>query len=351
MEELLLQWHAQLMNPERIPVVLAALLLCAVAGMVTGPVAGNTGPFSWIVLDTLLGRFGERLDRPRRRRADLTLRGLSLCLFVIVLSALAGRGMAMLAAAEPLWGAMQVILLSLLMTCGSVWFALLRLYFAMEQKKAGQGAYYAIARSARVNLTAGDDFGVSRAALGLAATGFDKGLVAPALWFIIGGFPAACIHAGLAMLAWRYGKRGFSKGFGDAALALERLMGFVPSALAGLYLALAALFTPTARLHRGVAAFMGNKNRAPYEQGGMPLSAMAWSLDIGLGGAVQDLSGAPLPCVWTGPAGASAKTGHAHLRRGLYISAVAHLLFAASLLGMYMWAGILAGGQGGMKPF
>lgn len=350
MEELLLQWHAQLMNPERVPVLLAAFLLCAVAGMVVGPLRGNANPFLWGVLDALFGAFGDRLDRPRRRRPDLMFRGFCLCAGVIVLSALAGRGMEALAAVEPLWGVTQVLLLALLLTCGSVWFALLRLYFAMEQKTVGQGAYYAIARSTRLNLAAGDDFGISRAALGYGAFSFDKGLVAPALWFIVGGFPATCVYVGLAMLSWRFGRRGFSKGFGAVPLALEKLMGFVPSALAALYLTLAALFTPTARLHKGVAAFLGHKNRAPYEQGGLPLSALAWSLGVGLGGAVQDITGNALPGVWVGPEGASARIGHGYIRRGIYINVVAHVLFAASLLGMYMWAGFLAGGQAGVKP-
>lgn len=344
MEELLLQWHGQLMNLERIPVALMGLLLCLVLGMVTGPVAGNANPFLWVFYDTLFGAFGDRLDRPQRKRSDLLFRGFLFSVFIVVLSAGVGQGMTLLAQAEPLWGAMQVLLLGLLLTCGSVWFVLLRLYFAMEQKKPGRGGYYAIARSTRINLATGDDFGISRAALGFAAISFDKGLVGPVVWFIIGGLPAACVYGGLAMLAWRYGKRGFSSGFGDVSLALEKLMGFVPSLMAALYLALAAMFTPTARLHKGAMAFLGHKNRAPYEQGGLPLSALAWSLNVGLGGAAQDLSGSAIHGVWTGPEGASARIGHGHIRRGIYISVVAHILFVASLLAMYMWAGLLARG-------
>lgn len=351
MEELLLQWHAQFMNPERIPIVLGAMLLCAVFGMITGPIAGNANPFLWIFYDTLFGALGDRLDRTQRRTGDLLFRGFLFSVPVIAVSALIGWAMETFTRTEPLWGITAVLLLSLLLSCGSIWFVLLRLYFAMEQKKSVRGAYYAIARSTRINLAAGDDFGISRAALGFSATGFDKGLVSPALWFIIGGFPAACIYGGLAMLAWRYGKRGFSKGFGAVPLALERVMGIVPSAVSAFYLILAALFTPTARLHRGALAFMGHKNRAPYEQGGLPLSVLAWSLNVGLGGAAQDLSGSALQCLWTGPEGASAKIVHGHIRRAIYINVVAHILFVASLLGLYMWAGFPGGGPADAKAF
>ncbi|MCC6597306.1 MAG: cobalamin biosynthesis protein [Alphaproteobacteria bacterium] len=343
MEEFLLQWHEQIMAPERVPVVLLAILLSVIFGMITGPLAGNANPFLWVLYDTVFGMFGERLDKRRRTHVDLLFRGFLLCAFVIVVSAYIGKTLETLAASEPLWGLTQGLILSFLISSGSIWFILLRLYFAMAQKKVGQGAYYAVARSTRVNLAVNDDYGISRAALSFAAVSFDKGLVAPALWFILGGFPAICIYGGLSMLVWRYGKKGFASGFGQIALALEKLMGFMPSVLAALYLTLAALFTPTARLHRGVAAFWGHKNRAPYEQGGLPLSSLAWSLHVGLGGAVQDLSGSALHCAWVGPEGATARITHGHIRRGLYINVIAHILFVASLLALYMWAGVLTG--------
>lgn len=74
----------------------------------------------------------------------------------------------------------------------------------------------------------------------------------------------------LAALGWRFGKDGFSKGFGAVPLALEKLMGYVPSLFAATLMTLATIITPTAAIHKGVAAWFGHKNRAPYEQGGYP---------------------------------------------------------------------------------
>ena len=341
MENLLIQWHAQLMDVDRIPVILMAILVSSIIGMITGPLLGNANPFIWNVFDVLFGKLGERMDRSNRAKADLIFRGFLVSSFVIVIAALVGKSFAEFVAVEPVYGVTQVILLSLLLTAGSVWFALLKLYFAMEKNKVGEGAYYAIARTARINLAAGDDFGVTRAAMSLSARSFDKGMVAPALWFLIGGFPAACIYSALAMTSWRFGKNGLGAGFATVPLALERLVGVIPSLFSAVFITLASTFTPTAKLHKGLASWMGHKNRAPYEQGGAPLSALAWALNVSLGGAVQDLSGSALKGEWVGPESATAQLEHSHLRRAIYINVIAHILFIASLLGAYMWGGIL----------
>ena len=118
------------------------------------------------------------------------------------------------------------------------------------------------------------------------------------------------------------------------------LLGFVPSLYAGALIVLAGVFTPTAKIHKGVVSFFGMENRAGYEQGGYPLSGLAWSLNVALGGASQDLSGSAVKGQWVGPEGATAKNNHKHLRRALYLSVIAHILFLASLCGAYLWSAL-----------
>lgn len=166
-------------------------------------------------------------------------------------------------------------------------------------------------------------------------------MVAPVLWFVIAGYMGACIYAALAALSWRFGKDGASKGFGATALALEKLMGFFPSILSGILITMAGLFTPTAKLHKGVMAWFGHKNRAAYEQGGFALSALAWSLNVSLGGPAKDLKGDGIKNAWVGPEGATAKNDYKHLRRAIYVNVIAHILFIATLLSLYVWSGIL----------
>lgn len=340
MTDLLIQWHETFMDTDRIPTIIFAIMLCAGVGMITGPLAGNAHPFFWRILDILFGNTGEKLDKAGRPKADLMFRGFLVGVFVVLMSALFAKVFMALLMVETAFGVTRVVLLGTLMTSGAVWFALLKLYFAMDQNKVGQGAYYAIARTTRTNLSANDDYGITRTAMTLSAKSFDKGIVAPALWYLIGGFPLACVYAGLAFAQWRFGKNGLGSGFAAVPLALERLMGFIPSLFSGVLITLAAMFTPTARLHKGVAAWMGHKNRAPYEQGGPPLSSLAWGLNISLGGAVQDISGLALKGVWVGPEGATAQLNHKHLRRAIYINVIAHILFIAALLGAYTWGSL-----------
>ena len=345
MTELFTHWyeiaHSHVMDIDRIPVILMAMLVCAIVGMISGPLAGNANPFIWNIFDIMFGKLGTRMDKAKRARADLMFRGFMLSVFVMVMALLFSEIFRQAAAADPEYGVARVILLSMLLTVGTVWFSLLKLYFAMEHEKVSEGAYYAIARSAQVNLAANDDFGITRTAMGFSVRSFDKGLVSPAFWFLIGGFPAALVYSALAMMSWRFGKNGLGSGFAGVPLALERLMGFIPSMFAAALITLATFITPTSSVVKGFAAWMGHKNRAPYEQGGFPVSALAWGLNVSLGGAVQDLSGNALKGEWVGPEGATAQLDHKHLRRAIYINVIAHILFVASLLGAYMWSGIL----------
>lgn len=329
-----------LVDPGRLPVVVVALFLTAVFGMITGPRGGMAYPLYWLLTDKLFGGIGARLDRRQRKVADLAFRGFLLTIVVIVVSFMIGVGARWLADAFYLFGMTEIVILSLLMTSGSVWFALSQLYFAQKEEKKSKGAYYAIARSTRTDLSGSDQFTVTRTGMGLAARAFDKGMVAPALWYFIAGLPGAFIYAGLAAVAWRFGRDGFSKGFGSVPLALERLLGFVPTVFSGILMAIAGLFTPTGSMARAVAGVMKSGNgKAPYEQGGLPVTAMAYALKINLGGPAVDLDGRSIKRAWVGPPDSTAKLENGHLRRAIYISLMAHLLFIAGCLGAVLFAG------------
>ncbi len=338
-------WMEQFMDPERIPLAIAAIILAIFIGMLTGPRAGQANPAAWMLINAIFGGIGDRLDKTERKAPDLLFRGF----LVTAVAIFAALGLLNLIE----WGLLQVgagtlgqvLLISLFMSAGSVWFVLLRLFFALQKKSVGQGAYFALAQSSRTNLSASDDFGITRCAITYGARSFDKALVAPVFWYLIAGFEMLCLYAVLSALAWRFGKDGFSKGFGAIPLGLERLMGFIPGYLSGFLLTLAAIFTPTARSGKGVVSWFAHEKAAPYEQGGMALTSVAWSLGLSLGGPRQDLRGSSIKSQWVGPEGASAKVDRSHLKRAIYIHVMAHILFIAVLLGAYLW------GSGSMGSF
>ncbi len=326
MKNLLISLHDFFFDPERLPIALTALALTSVVGMMAGPFMGNANPLYWGVLDSLFGRFGAKLDRKQRKMADLVFRGFMLTLLVLGLSYGLGSGAQHIAGRWPYYRITEILCLSILLTSGAVWYAVLKLYFALQDKKTIKGAFYAVSRTGRLDLSASDDFSITRAGMMLTVRTFDKGLVAPVLWYLVAGLPGAFVYAGLAALAWRFGK-----GFGTIPLALDKLMGFGPSLLAGLLVALAGLFTPTGGMTPALAGLLKAKNQAKYEEGGWPVKAMAYALKVNLGGPAIDLDGSALQREWVGPPDATARLEPSHLRRGLYIIIMAYLLFAVSL--------------------
>lgn len=330
--------HAYVMDVDRIPFAIMAIFLTLVVGVITGPRAGNAYPMLWIWIDTLLGSFGDRLDKKGRKKPDLMFRGFVVMSVAVLIAAFLGEVSKIISSEYDYWGITQAFLISLCLAGGGVWFVLLRLYFALEHKQMAEGAYFGVARTSRINLNSTDDFGITRVGIALAARSFDKGMVAPILWYLIGGFTALFVYAAVSGLAWRFGKDGFTSGFGAVPLAIEKLLGFIPSLFAALLMSLASIVTPTASIFKSFLSWFSS--RTYYAQGGLPLTAMAWTLNVTLGGPVQDLNGSALKNAWTGPKNATAKNNHKHLRRALYINVVAHLLFVVALLGAYLWAGV-----------
>ncbi len=339
MPEFLVNLHEHFLLPERLPVAVGALLIASLSGLVTGPIAGYATPFVWWIVDNLFGRLGGRLDRRQRKKTDLFLRGAIYTLIIAVVVLGAGFYAQKIAYSYPRFGFVEMLLLTLTLCSGTVWFSLMRLYNALKNNKVMPGTYYTIARSTRTDLSGSDNFGITRAGIAFVANTFEKGIMAPLLWYLIGGLPLAFLYAGLSALSYRFGKEGFTKGFGLCPLYLEKLMGVVPSALAGIYLALAGLFTPTTQMTRAMKGWVAKTGDAPYEQGGIPVTTIAWALDIVVGGPVADLDGSAVPREWIGPDNTTSQLDSGHLRRAIYISVVAHLLVLATLLGAIVASG------------
>lgn len=327
-------WHSYVMDADRIPVIVAAVFLTVIAGMITGPLAGNANPFAWWVADRLFSWLGVKMDKSSRPHADLVFRGFLLCSVMLFLFAFA-------AGFVPAGFYAQVVVLSLFLTSGSIWFILLRLFFALSEYGNVEGAYYGLSRSSRVDLNSVDDFGIVRCAMGYSATAFDKGLVAPCLWFLIGGLPLVSVCTVLSFFVWRFGRCGHGGGFAFIPLALEKLTGIVPSFFAGFILTAASAVTPTTKMLNAVQVWWKAKDTVPYEQGGIALNAMAWPLDVNLGGPCKDVDGYSLANAWAGAKDSSARINRHHLKRAIYMHVVSLLLFIFILLSAYICAGKL----------
>lgn len=337
MIELFNDLHTHIFDESRLPVAAAALVLTGVIGLVSGPLGHFAGPFYWRVIDTLFGKAGGKMNKPNRTFGDLALRGFILCAFVMAFSYLIGRSALYASAMWPDYRALECLFLLPLLAGGALWHSLFRVKQALESDHNIKGAFRTVAMTSRSDLLQNDDYTITRIGMGLAVRLFDKGMVAPLFWFLIGGLPAAYLYAGLAAFGWRFGKDGHGRGFAAIALALEKLMGFVPGLLSGLIVTLASLFTPTAQMSRA----LGGLKAVPYFEGGWPLSAAAYGMNVTLGGATRDLDGTAIHRQWTGPKGSSAQLGASHIHRALYLAVLAHFIWLAALIGAIVVSGNL----------
>ena len=330
--------HAQLLNPERIPLLIIAILIVVIGGMIRGPLGGNAMPFYWHIIEILFGGLGRKMNKIGRKRGDLIFRGFILAVFALLFSYFVGKAITLGTMLYPHYSAIEIIALCLTMTSGAAMAVQGRLYRALQQKDVSAGAYFSLARTTRTDFSQSDDYTITRMGMGMGLRAFDKGIVAPALWYLIFGLIGAYVYAALAALQWIFGREGYDKGFGEGISAMERLMGFVPNMLSGLFVALAGILTPTAGMTRAFIGLLRYNGRAEYGEGGLPMTAAAYALNISLGGPTKSLDGGNIARNWIGPVSATAQLGAKHLHRMVYINFMAHLLFLASLGSMMLYA-------------
>lgn len=325
--------HTQIIDPARFPLAMIAILIVTLFGMIKGPLGGVAQPFYWHLIEIFFGKFGNRMNKEDRPQGDLIFRGFVLVVIVLITSFGVGKGFEWLSHTYPQWSVIEIFALALVLTSGAVWASQGRLYRALNEKKAATGAYYSIARTTRTDLSKNDDYTITRIGMGMGLKAFDKGMVAPILWYLILGITGAYLYAGLAALQWIFGRDGHSGGFGKSINALEQLMGFMPNIFSGFLIAFAGILTPTAGMTRAFLGLMRVKGKASYGEGGLPMTAAAYALNVSLGGPTQSLDGGVIKRGWIGPKGATAQLNAKHLHRAVYISFMAHLLFLASIGG------------------
>ena len=330
--------HELLLDPTRIPVAMAAIIIVTLVGMIRGPLGGNAMPLYWHIIELLFGKLGHKMDKPNRKKGDLIFRGFLYSVFVLLVSYFLSKAVTLGTQLYPKWSLIEILALSITMTSGAAMAVQGRLYRALLSKNVSAGAYYMLALSTRTDFSNSDDFTITRMGMGVGLKAFDKGIIAPTIWYLIFGLVGAFIYASLATLQWIFGREGYAGGFGQGVNALERLMGYVPNMLCGLFIALAGILTPTAGMTRAFLGLLNPNGRASYGEGGLPLTAASYALNIGLGGPTTSLDGHKIPRRWVGPKGATAQLKAKHLHRMVYINFMAHLLFLASLGSMMIYA-------------
>lgn len=331
-------------SPDRMNAAIIAMLLVALFGMLFGASGGNANPFLWACLDKIFGGLTRRTYKVDRSEESLQFRGAVLLTLYLLITGIIAALALLIERKFHLVGFMDPILLTACLSGGATWASLVRLHHAVraeenkKNKDIPKGSFYDIAVSTRSNLNTTDNHGILRVGIGFVATNFDKGIVVPLFWYVLGGLPAAFLYSGIAAARWSLSKEGFAKGIGTLALNLEKAVAIVPQVLSAFLLSLAALLTPKASFLRSLYGMFTVKGLAPYAEGGISLTSLAYGLGVSLGGPVEDIDGSVLKRAWVGAEGSSARVDRHHLRMAIYLS-----IMAFAVLFAFVLAGAVAG--------
>ncbi|HUN48337.1 MAG TPA: adenosylcobinamide-phosphate synthase CbiB [Stellaceae bacterium] len=302
-------------HPDRLDpllVLIAGLAVDAVLG--DPPALFRAVPHPVALLGRLIGALESALNRPALADEIRRRHGILAVLIVVAVAALVGWLVDRLAARLP-WGVLlEIAAIAVLMAQRSLYehVAAVGRALATSGLAAARAAVAHIVGRTPDSL---DSAGVARAAIESLAENFSDGVVAPVFWYVLLGLPGLCAYKAINTLDSVIGHRSERyRDFGWAAARLDDLANLVPSRLAGLLLALAAMLRD-ARKHRSPNA-------------GWPEAAMAGALNVALAGprrygseVVQD--------PWVGPG--TPQVGSGDIGRALDVYVVACVIEAALL--------------------
>jgi adenosylcobinamide-phosphate synthase len=262
------------------------VLLLAVAFVVSAGFGGLIPVHRVLLLDrpgiwvrSLLAHAERRLNRPQRAATTRRLRGVLLVVFAALLCLTLGNAVARLAEHLPAGMVVEILLLACVLPLYAPLARTRELLRALEGNQEEAARTLAIPL-ARRDAGAWDQHTTLRIGIELLALHYTARIVAPALWYLTLGLPAALFVPLLATMAALY-----SGVFSRAARGVDQAMQFLPARAAAILLALAALFTPGCRplgAWRGIARGQG---RTVSANEGVVLGAAAGALGLALGGA------------------------------------------------------------------
>jgi adenosylcobinamide-phosphate synthase len=314
-------------------------LLLLLAGMAIDALVGELPavfarvPHPIVLAGRAVAWFDHKLNRPQRSERRRRERGIVTA--VVLVAAAAGLGWLVHALCRNgfIGAAVEGLAIGILLAQRSLYEHVASVAVALERggPAAGRGAVAHIVGRDPARL---DRHGVARAAIESLAENFSDAVVAPALWYLVGGLPGLFAYKMANTLDSMIGHRSERyRAFGWAAARLDDVMNAVPAPISGLLLAGAVGFAGEGSAGRAVAVMLrdGRKHRSP--NAGWPEAAMAGGLGLALAGPRHYAEGA-VNDPWLGDGTARAEPGD--IRRALRIYALACLLLSGLVLGAWL---------------
>ena len=261
---------------------LLALLFELVIGYPDRLVRAIGHPVTW--MGAMIGALDRALNRdtatPAARRAAGTIAVLILVGTVGTIAFMLERGFLLL----PFGSVAAALLASTLLAQRSLHAHVARVATALEAAGLAAGRA-AVSHIVGRDAEALDQAGVARAAIESLAENFSDGVVAPALWMVIGGLPGGAVYKAIntadSMIGFRTPRHA---AFGWAAARLDDLVNLPAARLAGLLIIAAAGLTKGASPAGAWRAVRRDARRHRSPNAGYPEAAMAGALGLMLAG-------------------------------------------------------------------
>ena len=146
-----------------------------------------------------------------------------------------------------------------------------------------EGARFAVSMIVGRDTSRLDQSDITRAAIETGAENLSDGVIAPAIWYLIGGLPLLLaykmINTADSMVGYKSAR---FYAFGWGAAVLDDIVNFFPARLTAWLIIIIALFQGTAKQAQQVVRDDAHHHASP--NAGYPEAAMAGALDIRLGG-------------------------------------------------------------------
>jgi adenosylcobinamide-phosphate synthase len=264
------------------PLTLLALLFEIMVGYPDRLLRLIGHPVTW--MGALIGALDRGLNRdsatPSARRMAGTITVMILITAVGTIAYLFERGLLLL----PFGPVAAALLASTLLAQRSLHEHVGRVATALEEAGIAAGRQ-AVSHIVGRDAEPLDQAGVARAAIESLAENFSDGVVAPALWMVIGGLPGAAAYKAIntadSMIGFRTPRHA---AFGWAAARLDDLVNLPASRLSALLIIAAAGLTKGASAADAWRAVRRDANRHRSPNAGYPEAAMAGALGLMLAG-------------------------------------------------------------------
>jgi adenosylcobinamide-phosphate synthase len=265
------------------------LIVVLVALIADGVLSGLPG-LRWLLdlpqamIRNLARWFDEKLNRVRRGRGALRLRGAIVAIVVVAITGAAGYGLEMVARQDTHGGFVYVGALLFLLGQRRPVDAQRRTFAALRAGDDSRGAGR-VAGLVRFDVPDDDRHAIARAAIEGGTARIVEGLFATVLWFLLLGLPGLCVYRGLGAAADAIGRSSPRHAdFGFAVARLNDVLSLPGALLAGPILSIAALFCPGASFFGTVAGWLRDLAARGITAGYRAEGAVAGALGLALGG-------------------------------------------------------------------